>query len=432
MRTRNDLLQMQSLPLDLKIRLTEQRIRQWVDEFGENGVFVSFSGGKDSTVLLHLVRQQFPSVPGVFVNTGLEYPEIVNFVKTFENVEIIKPKMNFKKVVETYGYPFPSKEAAECIAGARRYLDELRKKVNSNTISLDEADEESMENPTKGAADSKYRKLRGLGEFSKEAKIAIENSEEFARMLEEGRQSKSGGANYRLARMLGMLSNDNTIVPADKLHGRQRSQFSQTKWKFFLEEGAPRVSNRCCNVMKKAPAHEYMHRTGRKPMIATLATESRLRQQAWIRHGCNGFDMEIPTSTPMAFWTEQDVLKYIKKNNIKIASVYGDIVADEGNNDLPEGQLCFTSDEHILTGKEFGEAIEAECNYKTTGCNRTGCVFCGFGCHMEAPGEGRFVRLKRTHPKLYEWIMKPWEEGGLDYKHVIDWINEHGGTNIEY
>ena len=57
---------------------------------------------------------------------------------------------------------------------------------------------------------------------------------------------------------------------------------------------------------------------------------------------------------------------------------------------------------------------------------------CGFGCHMEKPGEGRFERLKETHPKVYDYIMRPVEQGGLDFKTVIDWINNNGGTSIKY
>jgi hypothetical protein len=70
--------------------------------------------------------------------------------------------------------------------------------------------------------------------------------------------------------------------------------------------------------------------------------------------------------------------------------------------------------------------------YKTTGCKRTGCIFCGFGCHLEKEGEGRFERLKVTHPKIYEYIMKPTSEGGLGYKEIIDWINEYGNLHIRY
>ncbi len=122
MRTIQDLQQMQALPLNLKISLTKSRIRQWINEYGTDGVYVSFSGGKDSTVLLHLVREEYPDVKAVFVDTGLEYPEIRQFVKTFDNVEWLKPKMGFKQVIQKYGYPFISKEVSEKVYYAKRYL----------------------------------------------------------------------------------------------------------------------------------------------------------------------------------------------------------------------------------------------------------------------------------------------------------------------
>ena len=80
--TMQDLKQFQAMPLPVKVALTKTRIRSWVNEFGVNGVYVSFSGGKDSTVLLHLVREEFPDVPAVFIDTGLEYPEIREFVRS--------------------------------------------------------------------------------------------------------------------------------------------------------------------------------------------------------------------------------------------------------------------------------------------------------------------------------------------------------------
>ena len=118
--TKEELRYMQSLPLDLKIRLTEDRIRAWVDKYGENGVCVSFSGGKDSTVLLHIVRSLYPEVRAVFSNTGLEYPEIRQFAMSHDNVDIVYPDVRFKDVITQYGYPLISKEVAEAIYYARR------------------------------------------------------------------------------------------------------------------------------------------------------------------------------------------------------------------------------------------------------------------------------------------------------------------------
>jgi 3'-phosphoadenosine 5'-phosphosulfate sulfotransferase (PAPS reductase)/FAD synthetase len=119
---------MQSMPLNIKVRMTQNRIRGWVDEYGEDGVYVSFSGGKDSTVLLDIVRKMYPGIVAVFVDTGLEYPEIRDFVKTFDNVEWLKPKKTFRQVIEEYGYPFISKEVSERVYGARRYLEKLRER----------------------------------------------------------------------------------------------------------------------------------------------------------------------------------------------------------------------------------------------------------------------------------------------------------------
>lgn len=197
------------------------------------------------------------------------------------------------------------------------------------------------------------------------------------------------------------------------------SAYNFTKYKFFLD--APfEISASCCNAMKKSPFHSFSKKTGRKPITAQMASESRLRTSQWLKNGCNGFEMKSPISNPMSFWTEQDVLLYIKENNLPICSVYGEIVEVEGksipvkDSDMRE---LFDIDRPML---------------KTTGCERTGCMFCGYGCHLEKPGKGRFLRMKETHPKQYDYIMRPSSEGGLNYKEVIDWINEHGGFNIEY
>lgn len=117
--TRKELLEMQSLPLNIKIRMTQTRIRDWYQTYGGN-VYVSFSGGKDSTVLLHLVRELYPDVKAVYCDTGLEYPEIKEFVKSFDNVEIIKPNKTFLQVIKEYGYPVVSKEIALTIEYARK------------------------------------------------------------------------------------------------------------------------------------------------------------------------------------------------------------------------------------------------------------------------------------------------------------------------
>lgn len=337
--TRDELKILQALPLQVKIEKSKNRIIEWVYEYGIDGVYISFSGGKDSTVLLDIARKLYPDIKAMFVNTGLEYPEIVQFVKTFDNVDIIKPKLPFKEVIRKYGYPFISKEVSRDLNYAKRYL-------------------------------------KGEGITSE----------------------------YYLSRVQGRIDK-NKLIHKEVLPLGLQSQFCHTKYAPLLDSEFY-FHNACCNVMKKSPAHNYQKETGRKAITAQMASESRLRIQQWLANGCNGFNLKTPISNPMSFWTEQDVLRYIYENKLPIASVYGEVIPKDRQYTLLEPQ-----------------------ELETTGCRRTGCMFCGYGCHMEKKGKGRFLRLKETHPKIYDYIMRP---DGLNYKAVIDDINNRVGTNIEY
>lgn len=422
----SDLWQMQSLPLEAKIRMTKYRIRQWVEYYGEDGVYVSFSGGKDSTVLLDLVRQMYSNVTAVFVDTGLEYPEIREFVKTFSNVVWLKPKKNFKQVITEYGYPFISKEVSDKVDGARKYMQAL------NDAQSRERERERESRTVRyawGIADLLGIDRRGEAKESPEylsLKMGIIPSE-----------------TSRYQQVVGTYKNKDGSV----------SKYCMSRYKFFLE--APfNLSASCCRIMKKSPVHSYGRKTHKKPMTAQMASESRLRTAQWLRNGCNGFEMTSPISNPMSFWTEQDVLLYIELNKDRmcrdrinchekvmwygsrivsretgatiesieyyrpICSVYGDIVTEPSDCDyeFTERSEIFDKDRPLL---------------KTTGCSRTGCMFCGYGCHLEK-SPTRFEQMKETHPKQYTYIMKPVEEGGLGYKDVIDWINQHGNMDIKY
>ena len=337
MPTRRELKQLQFLPLEVKIKKSQQRIREWVEYYGEDGVYVSFSGGKDSTVLLDIVRKMYPGIEAVFVNTGLEYPEIVDFVKRFDNVTILRPKKNFRQVLTEYGYPVISKEVSATI-------------------------EQAKQTP--------------------------------------------GGAKYQ------------------RLHGTSDSGFDFSRY-LFLENTPFKISDRCCKTMKKNPANTIK----KARFTGTMAEESKLRESSWLRFGCNSFDSKHPNSSPISFWTNNDILTYIHTHNLSIASVYGDVVPDD-QNQIP-GQVNI----YDITGDYRG------CRYRTTGCERTGCMFCLFGAHLEK-GEGRLERMKHTHPRRYEYVMGGGEfdsdgmwipnSKGLGFKFVVDWLNEHGNLHIKY
>ena len=172
-----------------------------------------------------------------------------------------------------------------------------------------------------------------------------------------------------------------------------------------------------CIYNKEKPAEIYQKETDKHPFVATMATESAKREEVWLDKGCNAFDGSNIRSAPMSFWTEQDVLQYIYENNIEIASVYGGVICDDG-------QLPFT---------------DCDCKLCTNGERRTGCIFCGFGAHLEK-GETRFQRLMRTHPKQYDYcingggydvdgLWKP-NKNGMGMGHVFDVLNSIYGENF--
>ena len=295
--TATDLRQMQDLPLEAKIIKSQARIREYYDYF--NGeVYVSFSGGKDSTILLHLVRELYPDVKAVFVDTGLEYPEIKEFVKSHNNVIVIRPQKTYKEVIERFGYPMISKMTANCIATARRHPNSARAKYLTGEI------------PTKAFG------------------------------------------------------------------------YGNGRWWYMVTDAPFNTSGYCCEVMKKQPIHKFNKEFGLVTIIGTLAHESVSRRLTWYKEGCNSFKGKDSQSKPLSFWTNQDILHYIKDNNIPYCSIYGDIIENE------KGELV------------------------TTGVERTGCIFCGFGAHLEKE-PNRFQQLKQTHPKLWEYCMRPLDENGL-------------------
>jgi len=102
--------------MDNEFLLTDrlQKIKQVINEYGEDNFYLSFSGGKDSTVMSALIDQAIPNrIPRVYADTGIDYNLIHDFVrecqKNDDRVVIIKPTVPIKKMLEKEGYPFKSK-----------------------------------------------------------------------------------------------------------------------------------------------------------------------------------------------------------------------------------------------------------------------------------------------------------------------------------
>ena len=200
------------------------------------------------------------------------------------------------------------------------------------------------------------------------------------------------------------------------------NMYDRQKYRFLL--AAPfEISEKCCNVMKKEPAHRYTKETGRVPITGQTASESKLRTAKWLQYGCNGFELTYPTSNPMAFWLEQDILTYIYEYGVEICSVYGDVVEDYKAAGQVDGQLSLS---------EYGVFDKERPTLKCTGCQRTGCSICAYGSHREKQGEERFLRLKQTHPGMYN-LLDVIKNNGVTYREAIEWVNENsnGKVNIK-
>jgi len=276
--------------LNKKIERSQLKIKQFYDELGGQ-VHVSTSGGKDSTVLLHLVRSLYPDVKAVHVAVP-RYPETATFVRTIENCEILVPTKSFKDVIERYGYPVISKEVSVAISRYRT-----------------------------GDEDAKRYRFYGI--------------------KKDGTRGKLG------------------VIPE--------------KWRFLIN--APfKISDQCCNIIKKNPLVKYEKKVGTRPYIGVLASESHRRMRKYRETGCNIFKEGKEKSMPLSFWTEKDIWKYIGKYDLSYSPVY-----------------------------DLGET-------------RTGCLFCLFGCHMERE-PNRFQRLYHLHPKIYDYCMND-----LGLREVMEYI----------
>lgn len=265
--TNEDLVIMQKWDLQKKIQVSQTRLLEWYKHW-DGMVYIAFSGGKDSTVLADLAARickvENYKLTLWFSDTGLEYPEIREHVKFFGNWISEKYGIDVDTIID---YPKDKKTG---------------KRITFKDVILS----------------------KGYPVVTKEISQVIEEARNY--------DPETGKYEYRIKQLNGERKDKNGNI----------CNYNYKKWKFLLD--APfKISDKCCKEMKKKPAKLFEKTSGLKPVLGTMATESRLRKQQWIRNGCNSFDDGKVSSKPMSFWTEQDVLEYIVKFDIPYSSIYG-------------------------------------------------------------------------------------------------------------
>ena len=283
------LASLRNMNLASKIIQTKFLIRQVVTEFGLSKVYISYSGGKDSTVLSHIAKTIYPNILHLFANTTNEYPETIQHIKweieeNGTNIITVFPQSpngeiwTFKKVVDYYGYPMFSKKISNAI---RTYQHARSPRTKQNSIDY---------------IDRKFKK------YKKYINLPI--------------------------------------------------------------------SDKCCDKLKKEPLRRKANELGLDcAILGILASESYQREKDWLEYGCNVFHKRKDNQCrPLSFWTDDDIYEYIQRYNVRISKLY------------------------------------------EMGYNRNGCMYCGFGVHMEPKGTNRYQTLKKTHPIQYDYFIKNFGE----------------------
>ena len=126
------------------------------------------------------------------------------------------------------------------------------------------------------------------------------------------------------------------------------------------------ISDKCCDKLKKEPLRRKAKELGLEcAILGILASESHRREKDWLEYGCNVFhERKDNQSRPLSFWTDEDILEYIERFNVKIPKLY------------------------------------------EMGYTRNGCMYCGFGVHLEPGDCNRYQKLKKTHPVQYSYFIK--------------------------
>lgn len=368
---KQDLINFTNEPLEMQYQRILAKVMSAL-RYTEGDIVLSFSGGKDSALLLDIYcdvistfNKHSSPIKAAWANTTNETSAMKSYVSWFIkrceekygvsiNLMEVKPANGdtFVTVARREGLPFVSK----LVAGTLRKVSE-----NMEAVGVTYDDIKDLHKPTIKCRDT----LRDMG-LSDTTVLAMTGwsckREEF-------------GKAFVLPMQWMPLLNIKNVIGKDI-----------------------RFSEKCCTILKKEPLLRLDYPN---MMTGEQAVESKTRESAWLKHGCN---YTLPDgafrSRPLGAVSLDAVLHAIKLRDVPICSDYGEVVYN---------------------------GCDKKNKYKCTKAQRTGCALCGFGIKYDPD---RFVRLQETEPAKVAFAFKPIEEGGLGYKEVCEYANEYCRTEI--
>lgn len=294
-------------------------------------ISVSFSGGKDSQVLLDMTAWMWKKseeehgkkpLNVVFSNTSNEFAKMELFVKEYCDLMerkhdikirlyVVRGEKTYYEVVKDIGYPVVSKTTC--------------------------------------------RKVRDIRKWIKKEKIKWEDiSDKLDNGIESANLLRKLGASNTVVLYLTGIRKDNT-------EGATQSRLPK-KWRPLIIADFE-VSEECCTILKKIPQKRIQNDIGSIAIIGEMAEESQNRRSKYKKTGCFVTSGKKIMVKPMGFWLEKNVLEYIKKYDLPTFFVYGKLVEENG-------ELRFTGEQ------------------------RTGCKLCLFGIQFDTERLKRLKQIE--------------------------------------
>lgn len=281
MQKHEEMLQKQRVPYAIKVKMSEQRIRDFIEECDTRGLNYHVSvGGLDSIVLAHLIERMGYDVPRVSAST-LEDVSIQQVHKEMGCI-VVNPLKSKVKILQEEGFPVLSKRIANKI--------------------------DTLAHPTEKNKTVRHAIITGecgkQGHFATNSKMQLPMTylKLFGGLDEEGAKLGYGKPNFA-------------------------------------------VSHKCCYYLKEAPCDIWAKEHNSVPFLGLMASEGGQRADALEENGCNYFGKTTARSCPFAFYYHSDIVHLAIELGVHIPKIYGEVRVSKQKNEFGDYEYSTTGEQ---------------------------------------------------------------------------------------